>query len=243
MDKRYNGVLDHQKGRPVLSLKHNLRGMTLVEVLVAVAIVAILYAAVAPNFSIWIQNTRIRNAAESIQNGLNMAKTEAVHRNTMTQFVSCGGSSWNILAVSSVAASAPVCATTANGWEPIQGNIQTDTGPSQALVDITEANGNAQTTIGFNGLGRQISTTDNVNGGTTPSPPLAVNINVSALPTASAACSCPAVISAITANCGYPVAVPHTATGNLRCLRITVSNGGLLHMCDPALPANTPQGC
>jgi type IV fimbrial biogenesis protein FimT len=44
--------------------------MSLVEILVAVAIVAVLFAAAAPDFSNWIQNSKIRTEAEAIQNGL-----------------------------------------------------------------------------------------------------------------------------------------------------------------------------
>ncbi len=88
----------------MLNIRHNLRGMTLVEIMVALVIVVILFAAAAPSFSDWIQNTKIRTAAESVLNGLAIAKTEAVHRNTITQFVSCGtDSSWDVMAASAAA--------------------------------------------------------------------------------------------------------------------------------------------
>ena len=35
---------------------------------------------------------------------------------------------------------------------------------------------------------------------------------------------------------------PATA-GQRRCLRVVVSAGGQIRMCDPALAASTPQGC
>ncbi len=31
--------------------------------------------------------------------------------------------------------------------------------------------------------------------------------------------------------------------GDARCLRVTVSPGGMVRMCDPALPADAPAGC
>lgn len=204
--------------------------MSLVEILVAVAILAILLAAAAPEFSSWVQNTKIRNAAEAMQNGLNLAKSEAVHRNAMTQFVSCGGSSWDVIAASATA-STNVCAAAAAtaGWARVQSR-SAQNGSDNALVDT------AQATIGFNGMGRQASTTDIASAAATPSPPVAVNFNVSAS-LAGAACFCSA------GTCGYPAAVTYSSTGKLRCLRVSVSSGGQIRMCDPALPASTPQGC
>jgi type IV fimbrial biogenesis protein FimT len=49
-----------------------------------------------PSYSAWIQNTRIRTAAESIQNGLQMARAEAVKRNVSVQFVLSDGAAWLI---------------------------------------------------------------------------------------------------------------------------------------------------
>lgn len=216
----------------MLNIRHNLRGMTLVEIMVAMVIVVILFAAAAPSFSDWIQNTKIRTAAESVLNGLAIAKTEAVHRNAVTQFVSCSASSWDVLATSAAAASPVVCSAPANGvtggWENVQHN-SVQPGSTNAQVDASQA------TIGFNGLGRQVATADLVNGGTTVNPPIAVNIDVSST-LAGAACYCQA------GTCGYVTVTP-SPTGKLRCLRITVSPGGQVRMCDPALNAGTPQGC
>jgi type IV fimbrial biogenesis protein FimT len=205
--------------------------MSLIEIMVAVAIVAILFAAAAPDFSNWIQNTKIRNAAEAMQNGLTLAKTEAVHRNTVAQFVSCGASSWQVIAASSASASAVVCGTNSatTGLEIVQERSISE-GSNNASVVTT------QTTIGFNGLGRQASTTDIPNGLTTSNPPVAVNFDISNS-TAGATCFCPA------GTCGYPVALNYSSTGTLRCLRVTVSSGGQIRMCDPALLAGSPQGC
>ncbi len=237
-------MLDNQRGWTVLSAKYKVKGMTLVEILVAVVIVGILYAAAAPSFANWIQNTRIRSAAESIQNGLILAKTEAVHGNRTAQFVSCGGSSWDVIAASAAAAASGTACTVniAVGWVGTGQSRQTESGANRALVDVRYTNGIAQSTIGFNGLGRQtqILAKDNIGGADTASPPVAVNINISALPTATSSCACPPTNPA---NCGYPAGIPNSGTGKLRCLRITVSANGSVRMCDPALPAFTPQGC
>lgn len=62
-------------------------GFTLVELMVVVAVLAALMSVGAPSFMEWIQNSRIRSAAESLQNGLQIARAEAVRRNTNVEFV------------------------------------------------------------------------------------------------------------------------------------------------------------
>jgi type IV fimbrial biogenesis protein FimT len=69
-------------------------GFTLVEIMVVVAIFAILATAAVPAYQTWIQNTRIRNAAESIQNGISKARSEALMRNTSVRFTLGANSAW-----------------------------------------------------------------------------------------------------------------------------------------------------
>ena len=61
-------------------------GISLIEILVAIAIVGLLFALGLPAYSTWIQNTQIRTAAESVLNGLQTAKNEAIQRNVPVQF-------------------------------------------------------------------------------------------------------------------------------------------------------------
>ena len=56
--------------------------MSIVEIMVAMAIVLALLGLAAPNFASWIQSSQIRTAADGILNGLQLAKSEAVRRNT-----------------------------------------------------------------------------------------------------------------------------------------------------------------
>lgn len=69
-------------------------GFSLIELMIAVAILAILTGLAMPSFQAWLQNAQIRNAAESVQNGLQRARAEAVGRNTDVEFVLGAGSSW-----------------------------------------------------------------------------------------------------------------------------------------------------
>lgn len=63
-------------------------GFTLVEMMVALGVSAILVAIAAPAMRSFIENARIRAASESMQNGLSMARNEAVRLNQRVEFVS-----------------------------------------------------------------------------------------------------------------------------------------------------------
>lgn len=74
----------------------HLRGFSLVEMLIAVALVTILMMAAVPAFNHWIVNTRVRNATEGIVNGMQLARAEAVRRNTPAQIVIGADSGWTV---------------------------------------------------------------------------------------------------------------------------------------------------
>jgi type IV fimbrial biogenesis protein FimT len=61
-------------------------GMSIIEILVAISIVGIVMAFAAPSALTWIQNTQLRNAADSVLNGLQTARLEALKRNTAVAF-------------------------------------------------------------------------------------------------------------------------------------------------------------
>ena len=67
--------------------RSRLHGFTLIELMITIVIMAIVLAAAMPAYTVWIQNTHIRNAAESILNGLQRARAEAVVRNTNIEFI------------------------------------------------------------------------------------------------------------------------------------------------------------
>ncbi|MFC7298401.1 GspH/FimT family pseudopilin [Herminiimonas aquatilis] len=70
------------------------QGFTLIELMIGIAIMAIVITLGMPSYSTWIQNSRLRNAAESILNGLQLARSEAVARNQRVRFTLGAGSSW-----------------------------------------------------------------------------------------------------------------------------------------------------
>jgi type IV fimbrial biogenesis protein FimT len=136
---------------------HAQSGVTLVELSIGMAIVALLLLVGMPSFGTWIQNTEIRNAAEAIQNGLQLSRAEALRRNTSVQLVLTSvlgggvGSDWTISCVT------PIADVDGDGIAdcPGTGMVPTEIQKRPA----TEGSRNAavaaaQSTVVFNGLGR-----------------------------------------------------------------------------------------
>lgn len=190
-----------------------IRGFSLIELMIGVAIMAILFGLGMPSFREWMQNSQIRTATEAVKNGLDLARAEAVKSNTTAQFVLCNlpQSSWDVLIASAPAAAQPCNSTNAvapTGWERVQMRPAKE-GSANTVVAAGLA------TILFNGLGR--------------------TSNVPAIPAAGAS------INVSNTTGGQCVA----DGGEMRCLRVVVSLGGQIRMCDPAVLWSTtkPQGC
>jgi len=65
--------------------------------MVTISVMGVALALAAPNFSQLIANYRLRAAAESMLNGLNLARAEAVRRNTNVSFALNGAASdWTV---------------------------------------------------------------------------------------------------------------------------------------------------
>ena len=124
--------------------KHTQREFSLIELMIAITIMGIALAFAIPGFRAFIQNSRIRNAAESIQNGLQVARTEAVRRNAQVQFVWGGGSSWTVGCV----------AATANCPATIQSRATGEGSSASIIVTPTPAAG---TTVVFNNFGAVVA--------------------------------------------------------------------------------------
>lgn len=63
------------------------RGVTLVELMIGLAILAFLLMAGVPAFTTFMQNQRLRTAADSLLAGLQLARAEAVKRNGRVELV------------------------------------------------------------------------------------------------------------------------------------------------------------
>lgn len=131
------------------------KGVTLIELIIGIAIISVLFGLGLPSYGAWIQNSQIRTAAESIQNGLQLARAEGVRRNSNVEleFDALPASSWTVR-----------IAVTGGGGEQIQRRPVENTANS-TLTMFTGAPGahvadSDAGMITFNGLGRVIANRD-----------------------------------------------------------------------------------
>lgn len=61
-------------------------GFSLIELLVTITLLSILMALAVPSMGAWIRNSKIRTVADTLQNGLRLAQTEALRRSRQTVF-------------------------------------------------------------------------------------------------------------------------------------------------------------
>lgn len=151
-------------------IKYKALGFTLVELLVTMAVIGVLGALAIPSYTAWIQNNKIRTAAESIQNGIQIARGEAVKRNALVQFDLRGASSAWTVCVSPVAPGAcpdPDDATT---------TVQSRAASEGSSADITLATSDAGPFV-FNSFGVMTSPVPGAGGLVT----IDVDVNTSVL--------------------------------------------------------------
>jgi len=123
-----------------MNIRRNL-GLTLIETVIGICILGLLVVGALPNFSIFMQNTRTRNTAESILNGMQLARGEAIRRNSNVQFV-LNGSTWAV--------------SVARSGQQIQSR---PAGESIASTQVTVTPLGAST-LTFNSLGRVVLNAD-----------------------------------------------------------------------------------
>ena len=199
-------------------------GVSLIELMIGLTIVGIGLVMGAPSFSEWMQNTRIRTAAESIQAGLNLARAEAIRRNAPVRFqfvdnltstcaLSTSGTNWVVNLTSSTSPASSCASAPSTTTSPFIVQTSPIVG-SATQVTVTAG----QSTVSFNGLGRQTASTNPT-----------VAVGALTIDVASSAGTCIA------------------ASGSLRCLRVVVSTLGQVRMCDPSVTSsgtnNGPTAC
>lgn len=182
--------------------------MTLIELMVAITLLAILLLLAIPEFNTWINNTRVRSVTEGLQNGVRLAQAEAVRRNRTVVFFltnaepslaaapAANGGNWGIRTVALFAGDAA---------EFVRGSASNESSTSAGGSGVVVG---GPATLCFNAAGQQVTV---------------------------AAQGCAAGVAT------YNVSHPRAQRG----LRITVSMGGRVRMCDPnkVLSNNDPDGC
>ncbi len=188
----------------MLAMRRAQRGLTLIELAVGLTMLAILLGMAAPSFKGWIQNAQIRTAAGTILNGLQLARAEAVTRNTTVNFqltdnldatctLSTSGKNW-VVSLGDPTGKCDLAPSDTSSPYILQKRAGTE-GTRNAAVTA------GLSTISFNGLGRV-------------TPPPAGNVTIEV-----------------------------TNPNSDRNLKVIVSTGGQIKMCDPHLTGPDPQAC
>jgi type IV fimbrial biogenesis protein FimT len=143
------------------TMRRQQRGLTLVEIAVVMTIAAILYMQAAPMFSVWIGNTQTRTAAESVLNGLQLARSEAIRRNRLVQltFTNGAAASWTVGCSNPVDTGTPNVDDAGDCLAVIQTRA---TAESSAQPQLTMTPADADT-ITFDSLGRITANIDGSN--------------------------------------------------------------------------------
>jgi type IV fimbrial biogenesis protein FimT len=114
------------------------RGFTLIEIMVSIAVLALLFMVGIPSFTLFIQNSRTRAAADALLNGLQTTRGEAINRNACVQLKVVNQSGW-------------VMSTCADPDTALQSRSASE---GTANVASTMTGGD---TVSFNGLGRVLN--------------------------------------------------------------------------------------
>lgn len=97
-------------------------GFGLIEMLVTISLIAIVASIAVPSFNDFIANSQIRTVAESVRNGLQLARTEAVKRNAMVSYTLNNNTSW-VVGCTTVTANCPATIQSKPAKESAAGNI------------------------------------------------------------------------------------------------------------------------
>lgn len=127
-------------------------GFSMIEVMAAITIVAVLLAVAMPSFQAMMSGIQVKTAAEALNNGLQLAKGEAVRRNANVTFTLGVGTAWT------VGCATPVLDNNADGVDECPAVVQTranEIGSGRVTLAVVPA---GATTVTFSGLGRALTT-------------------------------------------------------------------------------------
>jgi type IV fimbrial biogenesis protein FimT len=195
-------------------LKRAQRGVSIIEIMIALAIVAVVLFVGVPSFTAFIQNTQIKNAAEDTLAALNLARGEALRRNTTVRFQfvsnltsSCALANNSLAWVISLANPAGACDAAPS--DTVAPQILQRRSATEGTRNVVVATTGGSTVL-FTGLGR-------INAGG---------------------------VTRIDFSNSLGVCEHASADGTMRCLRILLTTGGQAKLCDPKVTdANDPRFC
>jgi type IV fimbrial biogenesis protein FimT len=216
----------------VLSVRASQRGLNLIEVMISLVVLSVLIGLGAPGFVEWLQNQQIRAAAEATLNGLQVARGEAVRRNTPVRFQLVSDLTSSCV-LSSDAMDTPVSVSWVVSLADPTGKCDTKADPAdpanpQIVQSRTSAEGSP------NALATSVFVPSPPAG---PAPQAASTVTFAALGNVVANADGSKSINKIDmTNINF-------SPGATRPLRILISSGGSVRMCDPALAPPEPRGC
>lgn len=194
-------------------------GFSIIELMIAVAIMSILMAIALPAFSDYIRNVKVRTEAEAFVSGIQLARAEAVRRNAPVEFLltSDAPTETNVASATASTSGPNWIVRTADLTTFIEGRVAPVTGgapsvrvndtASPAADDPDLPPGTLVSSVVFNGLGR----------------------------------------AAIAADAAFKLTIPglkcQTDGGPVRCLRIVVTVFGQTRLCDPRATSADPRSC
>lgn len=197
------------------------QGLTMVELMVTIAILAIVLAIGIPNLSSWMQNVQIKSTAESVLNGLQLARSEAVRQNTRTRFQltsSSGMGSWTVVTYSQTPLDPFPAANQIHAASEREGGANARLGVSTVAPDPNNCCGK----------GKEIAAGEGMN--TNPLPGVVFSAFGQVIRDSS--------VTTITR-----IDVTNAADSGARRMVILISPSGATKLCDPSMPASNARGC
>jgi len=188
------------------------RGMTIIELMIGLAIVALVLFVAVPAFTIFLQNQQIKNAAQTVMTGLSSARAEAIRRNQAVRFQF----------VSNLTAGCAL-ATNSLAW----------------VVSLADPAGNCEATPGDMGAAAQIIEKRSATEGTR-NVVVATNGGTTATFTGLGRLSGGGITQIDFSNATGTCEHLDLLNGTMRCMRVLVSPGGEARMCDPKVAAPVP---
>lgn len=197
------------------------RGFSLIELAVALVIAGVLLAIALPQFTNYVRDSRVRAAANTFLAGIQLARAEAVRRNSGVEFLlttadpiaanvatataSASGGNWMVRTADLSTFLEGKFAQDGGGVGGTAVRINDTTSPASADPDAPPAS--PASSIVFNGLGRTGLATDAEFKFTSPQ-----------------------------GKCA-------TDNGPVRCLRVVVSVFGQARLCDPKVGSGDTRSC
>lgn len=196
-------------------------GFSIIELAVVMVVIGMMLMSAMPLMNDWMRNAKLRNQAEALQSGLQVARNEAVRRNQAITFYMVSSDSATTLTDS--------CAVSANGTSWVV-SVRDPAGECAAAPAVTSSDGSnpliVRTHLGADGASG-VSVSGLASDGTTA----ASSVTFDAFGRASG--------GLVRINVSY-------ATGQAtdRNMRVDISPAGMVRMCDTAITdSSDPRRC